>query len=263
MMEYMLTTLGERKSKILEAVIDLYIRSAEPVGSKAVADTCSLGVSSATIRSEMAILEEMGLLVQPHTSAGRVPTDQGYRYYVDGLRERLSLAEGEAMRLQTMLSELRRLENEDMMRQVSSMLSNRTCAISLVMSPGDSRRIYFWGISQLLHQPEFGDVRRVEILVDLLEGDFRLADILSEEIETVAVPASFDDPVGRRVHVRIGSENRYAELAGMSLVAAEYSRHGEPGGIVGLIGPTRMDYGTAIPMVDFTARSLSRLLGDS
>lgn len=240
--------LDDRKAEILEAVIDYYIRTAEPVGSRVIADARNLGVSPATIRNEMAALEEMGYLAQPHTSAGRVPTDKGYRYYVDSLRQILELAEGEATMLTEKLASLKRLEREDMLRQISSVLAYRTCTISLVLSPGDSKRVYFWGISQILHQPEFLDMRRVEFLVELLEGEYRLAEMLTEEIATP------------QVHVRIGSENRHSELAGLSLVAAGYSSGGEPAGIVGLLGPTRMDYSTAIPMVDFTARNLSHLL---
>ena len=77
--------LGPRKSAILRAVVEEYVRSGEPVGSETIADQAGLGVSSATIRNEMAALEEMGYLSHPHTSAGRIPTDTGYRHYVDSL----------------------------------------------------------------------------------------------------------------------------------------------------------------------------------
>ena len=80
--------LSERKRKILSAIIENYIDTAEPVGSKAIAQTTGLGVSSATIRNEMAELEEMGWLEQPHTSAGRIPSSRGYRAYVDYLMQR-------------------------------------------------------------------------------------------------------------------------------------------------------------------------------
>jgi heat-inducible transcriptional repressor len=243
--------LDQRKAAILEAVIDHYIRTAEPVGSKVLAEQRDMGVSTATIRSEMAVLEDLGYLVQPHTSAGRVPTDKGYRYYVDSLRQILELAEGDSVSLTRKLAELKQLEQQDMLRQISSVLASRTCTISLVLSPDDSKRVYFWGISQILHQPEFGDVRRVEYLFDLLEGEFRLAEMLTEEIDTP------------QVHVRIGSENRHSEFMGLSLVAASYTGSGAGNGVVGLLGPTRMDYGTAIPMVDFTARHLSRLLEEA
>ena len=89
--------LSGRKKKILAAVVEEYIRTAEPVGSKTVAQTAELGCSSATIRNELAELASMGYLEQPHTSAGRVPTPQGYRMYVNELmqRQKLSLEETE------------------------------------------------------------------------------------------------------------------------------------------------------------------------
>ena len=83
--------LNERKKLILQAIIDEYIGSAEPVGSRAISKKNELGLSSATIRNEMADLEEMGYLIQPHTSAGRVPSDAGYRFYVNSLMKRYQL----------------------------------------------------------------------------------------------------------------------------------------------------------------------------
>ena len=77
--------LDERKEQILREIVEAYVRRGEPVGSKIVADAAGLGVSSATIRNEMAILEREGYISHPHTSAGRIPTDKGYRYYVDVL----------------------------------------------------------------------------------------------------------------------------------------------------------------------------------
>lgn len=110
--------ISERKKKILAAVVEEYIRTAEPVGSKAIAQTAGLGCSSATIRNELAELVNMGYLEQPHTSAGRVPTPMGYRMYVNELMQmqKLSLEETEEInqRLNTKLQEL-----DDTISQVS------------------------------------------------------------------------------------------------------------------------------------------------
>ena len=86
--EIMKMDLSERKQKILQAIIDEYVTSAEPVGSRAISKRNELGLSSATIRNEMADLEDMGYLVKPHTSAGRIPSDSGYRFYVNSLMHR-------------------------------------------------------------------------------------------------------------------------------------------------------------------------------
>jgi len=87
--------LSKRKQQILEAIVEVHIATAEPVGSRTIARKYKLGVSPATIRNEMADLEEMGLIEQPHTSAGRIPSQQGYRYYVDQLMQKGSLTEKE------------------------------------------------------------------------------------------------------------------------------------------------------------------------
>ena len=80
-------TTSTRRLEILRAIVDEYVATQEPVGSKAIADRHELGVSPATIRNEMALLEEEGLITAPHTSAGRIPTDRGYRVFVDKLAE--------------------------------------------------------------------------------------------------------------------------------------------------------------------------------
>ena len=87
--------LNERKIKILQAIINDYIETAEPVGSRTIAKKYNLGISSATIRNEMSDLEEMGLILQPHASAGRIPSDMGYRLYVDHLMQKHELGEKE------------------------------------------------------------------------------------------------------------------------------------------------------------------------
>ncbi|MBQ7365355.1 MAG: hypothetical protein IJW46_07135 [Clostridia bacterium] len=95
--------LSERKQKILEAVIKLYVETSEPVGSKAIAELDGIRASSATVRNEMAELTEMGYLIQPHTSAGRIPSEQGYRYYVDSLMASYSATTDEIASLNELL----------------------------------------------------------------------------------------------------------------------------------------------------------------
>lgn len=126
--------LGDRKRKILQAVIDDYITTAEPVGSRTISKKHDLGLSSATIRNEMADLEDMGLLIQPHTSAGRVPSQLGYRVYVDDLMQeyKLSLQEIRAIKsaLQVKISEV-----DTLIKQFSGMISRFTNYATVVLSP--------------------------------------------------------------------------------------------------------------------------------
>ena len=107
--------LSERKKRILRAIIESYITTAEPVGSKAIADALDRSVSSATIRNEMADLESMGLLEKPHTSAGRIPSPQGYRFYVNELMEEHKLSVQETERINSAL----RLKMQELDRVIS------------------------------------------------------------------------------------------------------------------------------------------------
>ena len=124
--------LNERKVRILEAIITDYIRTAEPIGSRTIAKKYGLGISSATIRNEMSDLEEMGLIVQPHTSAGRVPSDKGYRLYVDELMHRRELGENEAAYLRQLV--LRNMGAIDSLMQETAralaILTNYTTIVS-------------------------------------------------------------------------------------------------------------------------------------
>ncbi|WP_265442967.1 heat-inducible transcriptional repressor HrcA [Acetivibrio straminisolvens] len=126
--------LDERKKKILQSIIDDYISTAEPVGSRTVARKHELGLSSATIRNEMADLEEMGYLTQPHTSAGRIPSDKGYRFYVDQLMKQSELTVDEICSIKsamdTKINELGQL-----LRQVSAVMSKITNYTSMAAIP--------------------------------------------------------------------------------------------------------------------------------
>jgi heat-inducible transcriptional repressor len=126
--------LDYRKRRILQAIIDEYIDTAEPVGSRSIAKKHELGLSSATIRNEMADLEEMGLLAQPHTSAGRVPSDKGYRLYVDRLMETRSLTSDE---MKTVTSELNTKINElgVIIKNASAIISKLTKYTSVTLTP--------------------------------------------------------------------------------------------------------------------------------
>jgi len=144
-------SLDERKKSILKAVIDDYITTAEPVGSKSLVSKYHFNVSPATIRNEMADLEELGYLEQPHTSAGRIPSDKGYREYVDSLLrvEQLSEDEEEKIRLimRDSLDELTGL-----IRKASNILSDKTGYVSLALSP-QLNRSHLQQIKMLMIEP--------------------------------------------------------------------------------------------------------------
>ena len=124
--------MDSRKEKILEAVVLDYIETAEPVGSRTISKKYDLGVSSATIRNEMADLEEMGLIEQPHTSAGRIPSEAGYRYYVDYLMNKSDIQE-EAKQLITNTIRSKREQVGEVLRDSMKMLAEVTNCTTVMM----------------------------------------------------------------------------------------------------------------------------------
>ncbi|WP_227767542.1 heat-inducible transcriptional repressor HrcA [Zhaonella formicivorans] len=133
--------MDERKKKVLQAIIQDYIATAEPVGSRTIARKYDLGVSPATIRNEMADLEELGYIEQPHTSAGRIPSDLGYRYYVDCLMEKENLNQAEEEYIRYRFSQ-KMEEIEAVIRQASEVLSEMTNYTALILGPQLGRRTF-------------------------------------------------------------------------------------------------------------------------
>lgn len=129
--------LSDRKRKILQAIIDEYIGTAEPVGSRVISKKENLGLSSATIRNEMADLEEMGYLIQPHTSSGRVPSDAGYRFYVNSLMRRYQIGMEAVAQLQNML-EMRVSQLEKLIKYAGAIASNLTEYTTVVTASKDN-----------------------------------------------------------------------------------------------------------------------------
>ena len=127
--------LGTRKAAVLNAVVEEYVRSGEPVGSETIADASSLGVSSATIRNEMAALEELGYLTHPHTSAGRIPTDLGYRHYVDTMPHGLRLRDAHRRAIAGFFAEAI-LDLEEVLKGSVQLLSRLTQYAGLAVPPG-------------------------------------------------------------------------------------------------------------------------------
>ncbi|MDO6354484.1 heat-inducible transcriptional repressor HrcA [Caloramator sp. CAR-1] len=127
--------LGERKRYILKAIVDDYIETAEPVGSRTIAKKYEMGISSATIRNEMADLEELGYLEQPHTSAGRIPSDKGYRYYVDKLINIKDPTPEEASEIKNILQFATICEIDNIIKRTTKLLSEVTRYTAAVLSP--------------------------------------------------------------------------------------------------------------------------------
>jgi heat-inducible transcriptional repressor len=340
----MVFELDPRKKKILKVVTDDYIASAEPIGSRTIARKYDLGLSPATIRNEMADLEESGYLEQPHTSAGRVPSELGYRYYVDALLSLHKLAPEEIELIYTQL-ERHHQGIDEIIHQTSKILTRMTKYPALILSPQNEtalfrhiqlvkisentvlvlivtdsgyvenkviefggevsdgeleristmlnqklrgigihnlraallkeirselvlhesffhetikllmksisahsqERVYIDGTTKILEQPEFANLERFKPLMRVFEEEDRLYKMLSANMQHGA-------------QVKIGHENDETAICDCSVVTAGYEIGGRTVGVIGVLGPTRMEYAKVLPIVEYTAAILSELL---
>ena len=259
---------GQRNDLILDLLIKAYIDTAEPVGSRTISKRYELGLSPASVRNVMADLEEMGFLKQPHTSAGRVPTDQGYRYWVDSLMEpeTLSLAEQDLIRRE--LDKVRTIEAlaERICRLISELTGNAVAvylkslkrvsflnhlfdelveARKLADFLEDEPELFLDGAYRVFEQPEFQDVARMRGLLRMFDEKLSFLEAL------------MGDPVDDTVHVRIGHENKMNAMGEVSLVTKDCLLDRAAIGGVAVVGPTRMDYPKVVAVVDYVADTVT------
>ena len=335
--------LNDRKKKILQLIIEDYISTAEPVGSRTIARKYDLGISPATIRNEMSDLELLGYLEQPHTSAGRVPSAQAYRFYVDSLIEPGSLTDNDMALINSWYKERRR-NIDDIFQSTAKILSRMTQNVSMVLANKDTgavfryikflpldsshailcivtddgnvdncvveiplgmrpeemdylagrissvlegkelseisdellsalhmdvaedkvlftsflqaikrmsrkqneQRVFLGGTKQLLNQPEFRDVERVKSLLGILEEEKVVRDLL------VAGEDS-------GLKITIGTENKFTGIQDCSMVHATYRLNGKIVGTMAVLGPTRMEYGKVITVMDYLHKYLKTI----
>lgn len=242
--------MSSRRLEILRAIVDEYVATQEPVGSKAIAENHGLGISPATIRNEMAVLEDEGLITQPHTSAGRIPTDLGYRVFVDKLATVKPLSPPERRAIETFLDESNNLEQ--LLKRSAKLLADITKQVAVVTYPiiGESYGSEKMAISGTANLARSGE--------DL---GLTLSPIL-EALEEQVVILRLLDEARSTVHVRIGSEQTETNLQSTSLVTVGYGVDSAQMGAVGVLGPTRMDYAGSIAAVDAVARYVGRFINE-
>ena len=336
--------LSNRQIQILHAIVDNYIRNAEPIGSRTISKREDIGYSSATIRNEMADLEDLGFLEQPHTSAGRIPSQKGYRYYVDNILQPKQLTKEEISRIKILFAEkyfafeqitqqtaaiLSGLTNytsivlghevkETLLKHIQMIPLNSTTAVAIIVTNTGKvenktiqvpegvpiseierlvnflnsklvgmpllevkHRIYqeisnelqkvfdnyqrliemleqafqshpedlvfLKGTTNIMMQPEFRDVDKIKDILEFLDTNEQLL-------------KHFGSPT-LGVQVKIGTENEEDAINNCSIISATYHVDGNPLGTIGIIGPTRMEYGKVISIVDYISKDLTRLLG--
>lgn len=231
--------LSERQEKILAQIIEEYAETAAPVGSMTMAKL--FGVSPATIRAEMARLEAMGLIAQPHTSAGRVPTDAGYRFYVNHLSENAEDSENREMHvMEKRVSSQSRADAA--IRGAVDSLVELTGNLGLATIDG---QLYLSGMSRLFMQPEFMDYQRVQAVAKLLDN---LEPWLRE-----AAP-------GEPLNIFIGHENPIGKNSEVSLIISKFQSPFSDNSYIGVLGPTRQNYFRVMSLVKYAGKMLEETL---
>ncbi len=220
---------GNRKISVLKAIVQRFIETAEPVGSNVIIVHYHLNVSPATVRNDMAELEHEGYIFQPHTSAGRVPTQMGYRKYVEDIAD----YEGARKKAVKALIQIRReyaLEKtKERIYDAVNLLSRATNNVSFATLP-DNRRTFFLGISNVMRQPEFmNDPMHASQVMEVLENNDNFLNTLHS--------LDIDDSV----KVFIGEENILPQVQSYSIIVTKYHANGYEG-FFGILGPMRMDY---------------------
>lgn len=233
-----------RKRAVLEAAINRYILEAEPIASEDIAGEFDL--SPATIRNIFAGLEETGLLTHPHTSGGRVPTDKGYRYYVDFLLSQMGLLDGEKEHI---VNEYKRQIHklEDALEKTSEVISTITHYAGIVSFLEWQDKFFYKGISYILEQPEFRDSQKIRLLIKLIEEKQNLLNIINRD---------FSD----KVKVYIGSELGCPEMDNCSLVVSIFRLKDGQSGRLAVLGPVRMEYKHTIPTLGYISDVLTEVL---
>ncbi|MDR2429104.1 MAG: hypothetical protein LBD62_04790 [Candidatus Margulisbacteria bacterium] len=258
--------LTSRQRKILALVVREYIDSAAPVGSAVICQKYLEEVSSATVRNELAALEELGFLTHPYTSAGRIPTDRGYRFYVDELMEAYRLTARE----KTLVEQLQIALGRDLhslldetMKAIQSLSENYTTVLKTddlllneltgsvrnTLERARQESLHLSGLSKMFYEPEFENVQNVRRMMDLLDDKTEMMHIL-------------DEHSGGETSVSIGAELQAEPLKDFSLVAQDFFYKGEKVGSLGIIGPTRMRYSKITAAVDNIARALDEIFAE-
>ena len=235
---------ASRKKSVLGATINRYIKNPLPVASEDVSDLFSL--SSSTIRNIFAELEDEGLLTHPHTSAGRVPTNKGYRYYVDVLLSQAELLDDEKQRIiKEYKKEIRELD--EALENTSEVISAITHYTSIVSFLEWEDKLFYNGISFVLEQPEFHDHKRISFLIRMIEQKEKLLNIINRDFSG-------------KIKIYIGDEIGFPEIDNCSLVVSTYNVKKRPIGRLAILGPMRMEYEHIIPTLGYVSDYLTEIL---
>lgn len=233
--------MNERQVKILVAVIEEYTKTGLPVGSSALVQRYHFDVSSATMRSDMAHLEKLGYLHQPHTSAGRIPTDAGYRYFVEEVMPDREMTKHEQKALQKELLQLR-AQNNRLTRTTAKLLSTLSGYVAVSGVPGKNDFSEF-GLRSLLQNVDLDKLDEICALAESL-------DYIDERCDDLMLELS-----DGKTKIFIGADNPISKTENYSMIVSQYEQDGEKG-IVALIGPKNMAYEKNKSLIDYVKKIL-------
>lgn len=222
-----------RKELILNTIIKEHIKSGAPVGSSILVEKYKLDISPATVRNEMMALEEEGYIIQPHTSAGRIPTEKAYCLYLDSLKTKKISATEEKE-----LDDILRNKEEGDLKEAAKLVAN--ISGNAVFWAFHRHNLYYTGIANLFQQPEFAQINLIYDISTIIDKMDEIVDSVFPKIE-----------IGR--HVIVGSQNPFGNL--FSTVLVKY-KHKENIGLIGIVGPMRMDYEKNIAIADYINEKL-------
>lgn len=237
-----ISDLTERQRNLLRVVVREYTERAEPVGSQNLVAKYELGVSPATVRNEMVRLISEGLLKKPHSSAGRVPTTIGFRFYINELLEEEELPVIEEVSIKQRLWP-NRFERAKLFHEASLTLADSARSLALVLI-GDN--LYYAGAVNVLEYSEFFDIDVTRTVLHLLDKSELVAELFSKVVSD------------QGINTLIGSELGVKNLAPCGIVFSNFDSTGGRGS-VGVLGPNRMDYAKIFPRVRYMAGLLSEL----
>lgn len=236
--------LNERQIKLLQAIINEYVETAAPVGSEVLTQKYDLGVSSATIRNEMGRLANEGYLSKPHTSAGRIPTDLGFRFYIKNIMQEKEIPVVSEVAIKQRLWPQRH-DLINLLNQTAQALAEETKNLSLVLT--DEGRLYTAGSANILRHPEFYDIDLTRTVLEMLDRSENFANMFARV------------PTEQNFGILLGEESGLPGFAGCGVIFSRFTLPRGRGGYLGVLGPTRLPYPQVVPMVKYFADLVNEL----
>ena len=230
--------MNERQSKLLAAIIDQFIETALPVGSKKLLESGEFICSSATIRNEMGQLEDEGFLEQPHISSGRIPTAIGYRMYVRDFMKPSAREKTVKKRFESLREQYFQRKDQERVYEAVALMARMIPNVAFASVPHKDR-VYYMGLANVLKQPEFQSN-------PLLASD--VAELLEKGLSDLLDQVEVDD----KVRYYIGDEHILGNIQSCSMMVTEYKVRDQRG-VIGVLGPMRMDYAYNTVALDIVA----------